>query len=351
MKLEAVTGGIYRLGPVVTISEPAENRGSLPFGQECTFRRPQTEFMRIIFAGTPDFSVPVLEAILASRCKVVGVYTQPDRPAGRGRKLTPGPVKQLALQHGLPVFQPTGLKGQAEQQALAALQPDLMVVVAYGLLLPQAVLDIPGRGCVNLHASILPRWRGAAPIQRAILAGDSETGVCLMQMEAGLDSGPVLAEVRTPIAPDETGGSLHDRLSLLAARLLAEHLEDLEAGSLRPRPQNGSRATYAHKLDKREAVVDWRQDAGQLERQVRAFNPWPVAQAQYQGQTLRIWSAQAIEGDSARPGTVVSAGRHGIDVACGHGCLRVQEVQLPGGRRLNAAAFLNARSLDGVVLE
>ena len=282
--------------------------------------------MRVIFAGTPDFSVPVLQTIFDSRHTVVGVYTQPDRPAGRGRKLKPGPVKQLALQKGLPVFQPASLRGQA-------------------------VLDIPGRGCVNLHASILPRWRGAAPIQRAILAGDNETGVCLMQMEAGLDSGPVLAEARTPVAPDETGGSLHDRLSLLAARLLAEHLDDLDAGNLQPRPQDESRVTYAHKLDKREAIIDWRQDAEQLERQVRAFNPWPVAQAHYQGQSLRIWSAKAVQGDSTKPGTVVAAGRDGIDVACGSGCLRLQEVQLPGGKRLDAAAFLNARSVDGVVLE
>jgi methionyl-tRNA formyltransferase len=197
----------------------------------------------------------------------------------------------------------------------------------------------------------LPRWRGAAPIQRAILAGDSETGVCLMQMEAGLDSGPVLAEVRTAIEADDTGGSLHDRLSVLAARLLATHLEALSAGSLQPQPQDESRVTYARKLDKREAAIDWRQDAVQLERQVRAFNPWPVAQAHYQGQGLRIWSAQAIEGDSAAPGTVVAAGRAGIDVACGHGCLRLQVVQLPGGKPLDAAAFLNARSVAGVVLE
>jgi methionyl-tRNA formyltransferase len=251
----------------------------------------------------------------------------------------------------VPVFQPAGLKDAQAQQALAALRPDLVVVVAYGLLLPQAVLDIPRLGCVNLHASILPRWRGAAPIQRAILAGDSETGVCLMQMEAGLDSGPVLAEVRTPIGADDSGGSLHDRLSVLAAGLLTEHLEDLEGGRLRPRLQDESRATYAHKLDKAEAAIDWRQDAAQIERQVRAFNPWPVAQARYQGQTLRIWAATALDGASTRPGAVLGADREGIDVACGHGCLRVQELQLPGGRRLDAAAFLNARRVEGVVLE
>ena len=307
--------------------------------------------MRVVFAGTPDFSVPVLQAILDSGHAVVGVYSQPDRPAGRGRKLKPGPVKQLALQHGLPVFQPAGLKDAAEQQALARLEPDLMVVVAYGLLLPQTVLDIPRRGCVNLHASILPRWRGAAPIQRAILAGDRETGVSLMQMEAGLDSGPVLAEVRTPIAADETGGSLHDRLSQLAAGLLARHLDDLDAGRLEPRPQDESRVTYAHKLDKREAAIDWAGDAVQLERQVRAFNPWPVAQAHYRGQALRIWRARAVEGPEGRAGTVVAFGPQGIDVACGQGCLRLLEVQLPGGKRLDAADFLNARSVDGAVLQ
>jgi methionyl-tRNA formyltransferase len=204
---------------------------------------------------------------------------------------------------------------------------------------------------VNLHASILPRWRGAAPIQRAILAGDRETGVSLMQMAAGLDSGPVLAEVRTPIAADETGGSLHDRLSQLAAGLLARHLDDLDAGRLEPRPQDESRVTYAHKLDKREAAIDWAGDAVQLERQVRAFNPWPVAQAHYRGQALRIWRARAVEGPEGRAGTVVAFGPQGIDVACGQGCLRLLEVQLPGGKRLDAADFLNARSVDGAVLQ
>lgn len=306
--------------------------------------------MRIVFAGTPDFSVPVLQAILDSDHTVVGVYTQPDRPAGRGRRLAPGPVKQLALSHELPVQQPVSLKDAAAQSELAGLQPDLMVVVAYGLLLPQAVLDIPRLGCVNLHASLLPRWRGAAPIQRAILAGDSESGVCLMQMEAGLDSGPVLAEVRTPINADETGGSLHDRLSGLAAQLLARHLDDLEDNRLVPQPQDESRVTYAHKLDKREAVIDWQGDAAGIERQVRAFNPWPVAQTDYHGDSLRIWQAGAMDvAADAVPGTVVSAGRDGIDVACGQGRLRLLEIQLPGGKRLDAAAFLNARSLDGVV--
>lgn len=307
--------------------------------------------MRVVFAGTPDFSVPILQAVLDSRHSVVAVYSQPDRPAGRGRKLTPSPVKQLALQYQLPVFQPATLNGTEARQQIAELKPDLMVVVAYGLILPQAVLELPERGCVNLHASLLPRWRGAAPIQRAILAGDRQSGVCLMQMEAGLDSGPVLAEARTDIADDDTGGSLHERLSRLAADLLARSLADLERGVLEPIAQDESLVSYASKLDKSEAAINWQQDAAQLERQVRAFNPWPVAQAKYQGQVLRVWSAKAIDGGAGKPGSVVAAGKQGIDVVCGSGCLRLLTIQLPGGKRLRAADFLNARSVDGVVLE
>ncbi len=308
--------------------------------------------MRVVFAGTPDFSVPVLEALLGSRHTVVGVFTQPDRPAGRGRRLTLSPVKKLALEHGLSVYQPVSLRPSDARRALASLHPDLMVVVAYGLILPTAVLEIPRLGCVNLHASILPRWRGAAPIQRAILAGDTETGVCLMQMEAGLDTGPVLAEVRTPIRDDETGGSLHDRLSQLAAALLAKHLEDLEMQRLTPVLQNDSMASYAAKLAKGEAVIDWRKDAVQLERQVRAFNPWPVAQTVFRGEVLRVWEAEAIPDESVSkpPGAVIAAARQGIDVSCGQGCLRLLKIQLPGGRPLVAADFLNARQVDDVVL-
>ena len=308
--------------------------------------------MRVVFAGTPDFSVPVLQALLDSAHTVVGVYSQPDRPAGRGRKLRPGPVKQLALAHGIPVFQPLSLKDAEAQAVLASLKADLVVVVAYGLILPQSVLDMSPLGCVNLHASLLPRWRGAAPIQRAILAGDQETGVCLMQMEAGLDSGPVLAQVRTEICADETGGSLHDRLSQLAASLLSEHLDDLAEQRLTPQIQDASQVTYASKLDKQEAAIDWNRSADELERQVRAFNPWPVAQAEYQGDKLRIWDAQRVADSPAGiPGSVVAASREGIDVACAKGCLRLREIQLPGGKRLRAADFLNARSVDGLVLK
>ncbi len=307
--------------------------------------------MRVVFAGTPEFSVPVLQAVLDSRHSVVAVYSQPDRPAGRGRKLTAGPVKQLALQHRIPVCQPTTLNSDKARHELAEFRPDLMVVVAYGLILPQAVLDLPARGCVNLHASLLPRWRGAAPIQRAILAGDRQSGVCLMQMEAGLDSGPVLAEIPTDIADEDTGGSLHDRLSQLAADLLVRHLDDLEQGVLEPIVQDENLVSYASKLDKSEAVINWHQDAAQLERQVRAFNPWPVAQAKYQGQVLRVWAAKAMDGSAGMPGSVVAAGKQGIDVVCGSGYLRLLTIQLPGGKRLSAADFLNARCLDGVVLE
>ncbi|MEJ2646544.1 MAG: methionyl-tRNA formyltransferase, partial [Gammaproteobacteria bacterium] len=234
---------------------------------------------------------------------------------------------------------------------LAALAPDLMVVVAYGLLLPQAVLDIPARGCVNVHASLLPRWRGAAPIQRAILAGDAETGVTLMQMERGLDTGPMLARASCAIDAEDTAASLHDRLAALGAELLAQNLEAILGGELPARPQDDAQACYAAKIDKSEAELDWRQPALQLDRQVRAFNPWPVAQTRYQSQPLRIWRARPLgSGVDAPPGTVVAAGRDGIDVACGAGVLRVLEAQLPGRRPTLAADLANARPLTGVRL-
>ncbi len=300
--------------------------------------------MRIVFAGTPEFAVASLAAA-ARHHEVVAVYTQPDRPAGRGRGLMPSPVKLDAIARGIPVFQPESLKTPEAQQQLRDLQPDLMVVVAYGLILPKAVLAIPTHGCWNVHGSLLPRWRGAAPIQRAIEAGDSETGVCLMQMEAGLDTGPVLLHLSTPISETDTGGQLHDRLAQLGAQVLSDGLGLLRAG-LKPmaRPQPEAGVTYAHKLDKAEARLDWSQDAAALARKVRAFNPWPIAEATLAGERVRIHGAIAIEDNGGNaPGTVIAASREGIDIACGQGALRLRVVQREGGKAITAADYLNAR--------
>ncbi|MEJ2687071.1 MAG: methionyl-tRNA formyltransferase [Gammaproteobacteria bacterium] len=307
--------------------------------------------MNIVFAGTPEFAVPTLEALIAGDHELVAVYTQPDRPAGRGRGLRASPVKQAAERAGVAVRQPPTLKDEQAVHELAVLEPDLMVVVAYGLLLPQAVLSTPARGCVNVHASLLPRWRGAAPIQRAVLAGDAETGVTLMQMERGLDTGPMLAQAGCPIGGEDTAASLHDRLAVLGAELLADHLEAILHGDLPARPQDDAQACYAAKIDKAEAELDWHRPAPELDRQVRAFNPWPVAQTRYQSQPLRIWRAVPLTAVSdAPPGTVVAAGRDGIDVACGAGVLRILQAQLPGRRPTPAADLANARPLAGVRL-
>ncbi|MFY2763763.1 methionyl-tRNA formyltransferase [Arenimonas sp. MALMAid1274] len=300
--------------------------------------------MRIVFAGTPAFAVPCLR-VAAARGEVVAVYTQPDRPAGRGRQLAPSPVKVEALARGLPVQQPLNFKSAQARDALRALQPDLMIVVAYGLILPQSVLDIPRMGCWNVHASLLPRWRGAAPIQRAIEAGDTRSGVCLMQMEKGLDTGPVLLSLETPVTDEDTGGSLHDRLSTLGAEVLEDGLKLLRAG-MRPMAQLQPEAgvTYAHKLDKAEARLDWGLSATALARRVRAFNPWPVAEATIDGERLRVHAAVALpQGTDAAPGTVLSATREGLDVACGEGVLRLLQVQREGGRPVAIADYLNAR--------
>jgi methionyl-tRNA formyltransferase len=304
-----------------------------------------TDPFRLVFAGTPEFSVPCLEACRASGADVVAVYTQPDRPAGRGRKLTPSPVKEAALAAGIPVEQPETLKTIEARETLAAYRPDLMVVVAYGLILSRKVLALPRLGCWNVHASLLPRWRGAAPIQRAILAGDTESGVDLMQMEAGLDTGPVLLERRTPITRQDTGGSLHDRLSQLGADVLAEGLRRTLAGeTLQARTQSEEGVLYAHKLEKAEARLDFSRSAIALEQQVRAFDPWPVAEGEIAGENVRIWAAHALDDHRhATPGSVVAAQREGIDLACGEGVLRVTALQRAGGKRIAAADYLNAR--------
>ncbi|MGH8529867.1 MAG: methionyl-tRNA formyltransferase [Nevskiales bacterium] len=304
--------------------------------------------MKLVFAGTPDFALPALAICAAAPHEMLAVYTQPDRPAGRGRRLTASPVKRRALELAVPVHQSPTLKSPEAQAQLRALAPELIVVVAYGLMLPQAVLDIPKHGCVNVHASLLPRWRGAAPIARAILAGDSETGISIMQMDAGLDTGPILLTRTCAIRVDDSAATLHDRLAALGAEALTEALTHIASGRSKSRPQPESGASYAHKLDKREAQLDWTRTAEQLARQVRAFNPTPIASAGLNGETLRVWQAQAITGSAAAtPGSVIRAGAAGIEVATGDGVLRITQLQWPGGRVLSAAEAANGRALVG----
>ncbi|MFU6374739.1 methionyl-tRNA formyltransferase [Metapseudomonas otitidis] len=301
-----------------------------------------TQALRLVFAGTPEFAAEHLKALLNTPHQIVAVYTQPDRPAGRGQKLMPSPVKQLALQHGLPVLQPPTLRDPAAQEELRALAPDLMVVVAYGLILPQVVLDIPRLGCINSHASLLPRWRGAAPIQRAVQAGDAESGVTVMQMEAGLDTGPMLLKVTTPITAGDTGGSLHDRLAQLGPQTVVQAIAGLAAGTLQGEVQDDALATYAHKLNKDEARIDWNRPADELERLVRAFNPWPICHSTLDGQPLKVLAAEPAEG-RGQPGQILDASKDGLTVACGEGALRLTRLQLPGGKPLAFADLYNSR--------
>jgi len=300
--------------------------------------------MKVIFAGTPEFAATALAALLAAGHHLPLVLTQPDRPAGRGMKLAASPVKQLALSHGLRVAQPLSLKEIPIQQEITAVGADVMVVAAYGLILPKAVLTIPRFGCLNIHASLLPRWRGAAPIQRAILAGDSESGITIMQMDIGLDTGDKLLEYTLPIAPDDTAQTLHDKLAKQGAVAIVAALDQLERGKLIPTPQDNAIATYAAKLTKEEGRIDWQRSAAELALSVRAYNPFPVAYTGFNGEVWRIWQAQA-ETACDHPGEILRADKHGILVACGKGALLLTEIQKAGSKRMPAASFLAGNPL------
>ena len=300
--------------------------------------------MKIVFAGTPDFAVPSLQALLHSQHEVVGVYTQPDRKAGRGQKLSESPVKQLALANDLPVFQPSNLRNAEAQQQLADLEPDLMIIVAYGLILPQAVLDIPQYGCMNVHGSLLPLWRGAAPIQRAIEADDEQTGVTIMQLDAGMDTGPMLKKVVYTLNPEDTSASVYPILAALGAEALVQVVEQLEQGELNPEAQNDLEATHAAKITKQEALINWQESAKQIGNKVRAFNPWPVCYFEYNNERVRVWQCEVVKTATDKtPGTIVSQTPTGIDIATADGLLRILELQLPGKTRMSVKNFLNAR--------
>jgi len=303
---------------------------------------------RVLFAGTPEFALASLQALAQAGITPFAVLTQPDRPAGRGKRVTASPVKQFALDHGIEVLQPVTLKDPGTVAQIAALQPDILVVAAYGLILPQSVLDIPARGCVNVHASLLPRWRGAAPIQAAILADDAETGVSLMSMTAGLDCGPVYVEEAIAIGAEETAGELHDRLAALGGALLVRHFDAIANGTLRAQPQDDDRATYAPKIGKQDARLDWQEPAAVLQRRVRAYNPVPGAFFLLDDTPVKCWRAGVVAGsDEASPGDVLSAGRDGIVVACGHDALRLDSLQRPGKRPVTAGEFSSAVALTG----
>jgi methionyl-tRNA formyltransferase len=297
--------------------------------------------MKLIFAGTPEFAAQALAAIVDAGHEVALVLTQPDRPAGRGMALQPSPVKKFALEKGLPIFQPLSLKDAEAQASVAAVGAEVMVVAAYGLILPQVVLDMPRLGCINIHGSLLPRWRGAAPIQRALLAGDAETGVCIMQMEAGLDTGPVLLRGAFSIESDDTSATLHDRLAALGARLVVEALGKLP---LPAEAQTADGVTYAHKIEKAEALIDWHKSAIELDRHIRAFNPFPGAQVLFKGQTIKLWQASAVAGDG-EIGQILAVDRNQLLVACGEGALAIRELQKAGGKRLPVQQFLAGNAM------
>ncbi|MFV8221091.1 methionyl-tRNA formyltransferase [Enterobacter cloacae complex sp.6700776] len=300
--------------------------------------------LRIIFAGTPDFAARHLDALLTSGHQIVGVFTQPDRPAGRGKKLMPGPVKVLAETHGLPVFQPASLRPEENQKLVADLNADVMVVVAYGLILPKAVLDMPHLGCVNVHGSLLPRWRGAAPIQRALWAGDAETGVTIMKMDVGLDTGDMLYKLACPITAEDTSATLYDKLADLGPQGLIETLQQLADNTATPEVQDEAQVTYAEKLSKEEARIDWSLSAAQLERCIRAFNPWPMSWLMIDEQPVKVWKASVINGNaSAEPGTIIDASKNGIQVATGEGILNLESLQPAGKKAMSAQDLLNSR--------
>lgn len=300
--------------------------------------------LRVIFAGTPDFAAQHLQALLSSEHNVLSVYSQPDRPAGRGRKLTASPVKALALDHGIQVEQPVSLKDPQAQQVLARHQADIMVVVAYGLILPQVVLSTPRLGCINVHGSLLPRWRGAAPIQRAILAGDLSSGITVMQMDAGLDTGPMLHKTQTPITATDTSASLYQKLALLGCTSLIQTLDRLQSSTLTAQAQDPNAANYAEKLSKAEGAINWHQSAEAISLQIRGLNPWPVAYSDWQGSRLRIWMAHAISSNSGQaPGTLVALDNTGLEIVCGTGHLKITQLQWPGGKALTASELMNLK--------
>ncbi len=303
-----------------------------------------SESLRIIFAGTPDFAARHLEALLSSSHEIVGVFTQPDRPAGRGKKLMAGPVKVLAEENGLPVFQPKSLRPVENQELVAALNADVMVVVAYGLILPEAVLAMPRLGCINVHGSLLPRWRGAAPIQRSLWAGDTQTGVTIMQMDKGLDTGDMLRKLTCPITAEDTSASLYDKLAQLGPQGLLATLSDLASGAVVPEKQDDAKATYAEKLSKEEARLDWMLSAVQLERCIRAFNPWPVSYFMIDDQPVKVWKASVLDQQSkAAPGTVLETGKQGIQIATADGILNLEDLQPAGKKPMSAQDLLNSR--------